>query len=158
MPVFRWGDSWDAFRDLERQVDRLLSGLTLPIPVLRVERQYPPVNIYELPDEFLITAELPGVEAAALDLTVANGVLTLRGQRVGPAGVTDDQFRRHERMWGAWERAIPIPERIRDDEVRADFQDGVLQVHLPKAPETRPRQIQVLPGIPAGGSHREPEA
>jgi HSP20 family protein len=118
MPVFRWGDSWDAFRDLERQVDRLLSGLSLPIPVLRVERQYPPVNIYELPDEFLITAELPGVEPADLDLTVANGVLTLRGQRQGPAGVTDDQFRRHERMWGAWERAIPIPERIRDDEGR----------------------------------------
>ena len=72
--------------------------------------------------------------------------------------MTDDQFRRHERMWGGWERAIPIPERIRDDQVRADFQDGVLQVHLPKAPETRPRQIQVLPGGSAASTLRESDA
>ena len=117
----------------------------------------PPVNVYELPDEYLITSELPGVEPTDLDLTVANGVLTLRGERRGPDGVNDDQFRRHERMWGRWERAIPIPERIREDEVRADFPDGVLQVHLPKAPETRPRQIQVLPGIPSP-SGRSPGA
>jgi HSP20 family molecular chaperone IbpA len=49
-------------------------------------------------------------------------------------------------MWGSWERSIPLPERVREDEVRAEFANGVLQVHLPKAPEIRPRQIQVLPG------------
>ncbi|MFM8222999.1 MAG: Hsp20/alpha crystallin family protein [Planctomycetaceae bacterium] len=146
MPVFRWGDSWDTFRDLERQVDRLLNGLVFPIPMLRLERQYPPVNLYELPDEYLLTAELPGTEPAELDLSVAGGMMTLRGRRQPPAGVTDDQFRRHERMWGSWEWSIPLPERVREDEVRAEFANGVLQVHLPKAPEIRPRQIQVLPG------------
>ncbi len=146
MAIFRWGDSWETFRDLERQVDRLLNGLTFPIPLIRVERQYPPINLYELPEEYLLTSELPGIEPAELDLTVANGILTLRGKRAAPTNAIDDQFRRHERIWGAWERSIAVPERIREDEVRADFQNGILKVHLPKAPETRPRQIQVIAG------------
>lgn len=146
MAVFRWGDSWETFRDLERHVDRLLSGLTFPIPMLRVERQYPPINLYELADEYLVTSELPGIEPSELDLTVTNGVLTLKGRRLGPPGINEDQFRRHERAWGHWERSFPVPDRIRQDDVRAEFQDGVLRVHLPKAAETKPRQIQILSG------------
>lgn len=156
MPVFRWGDSWETLRDLERQVDRLLEGLPFPLPVLRLERQYPPVNLYELPDEYVLTSELPGNDPAQLEVTVSGGVLTLRGERSGPVGVTDDQFRRHERVWGKWERAVTVPDRIREDDVRADFQNGILHVHLPKAPEARPRQIQVLssssPATVEGGS------
>ncbi|RPI83016.1 MAG: Hsp20/alpha crystallin family protein [Planctomycetaceae bacterium] len=143
MPVFRWGDSWESLRDLERQVDRLLEELPFPLPLLRLERKYPPINLYELPDEYVLTSELPGNEPGQLEVTVAGGVLTLKGERSAPAGVSDDQYRRHERVWGKWERAVTVPERIREDGVRADFQNGVLQVHLPKAPEARPRQIQV---------------
>ena len=54
MPVFRWRESWEPFRDLERQVDRLLEGIPFPIPVLRLERQFPPVNLYELDEEYLL--------------------------------------------------------------------------------------------------------
>ena len=150
MPVFRWGNSWESLRDLERQVDRLFEAIPFPLPMLRLERKYPPINLYELPDEFVLTAELPGNDPARLEVTYAGGVLTLRGERTGPTGINDDQYRRHERIWGKWERAISVPERIRDENVRADFQNGVLQVHLPKAPEARPRQIQVVTSS-AGG-------
>lgn len=144
MPVFRWRDGWEPLRDLERQVDRLLEGLPFPFPAIRFERQFPPVNLYELDNEYLLTSELPGTTAAGLDLTVSNGVLTLKGTRTGPSGIGDEQFRRHERMWGNWERSLTVPERVIEERVTAEFNDGILKVHLPKAPEGKARQIQVV--------------
>lgn len=144
MPVFRWRESWEPFQDLERHVDRLLENL--PFPLFRIERQYPPVNLYELDDEFVITAELPGISSEHLELTVSGGVLTIKGNRAGPAGVGDDQYRRHERVRGTWERAMSVPERIQEDKVSAEFVDGILKIHLPKAADTKPRQIQVVQG------------
>jgi HSP20 family protein len=144
MPVFRWRDGWEPLRDLERQVDRLLEGISFPIPTIRVERQFPPVNVYELDGEYLLTAELPGTAPESLELTVSNGVLTLKGGRLAPAGAVDEQFRRHERMWGNWERSLAVPERVIEDQVSAEFNDGILKVHLPKAAEVKPRQIQVI--------------
>ena len=146
MPVFRWRESWEPFRDLERQVDRLLEGLPFPFPVLRVERQFPPVNLYELDEEFLLTAELPGTSSENLELTVSGGVLTLKGKRPAPDGVADEQFRRHERVWGSWERAINVPDQVQEEKVSAEFADGILKIHLPKAPDTKPRKIQVVQG------------
>ncbi|MSR59141.1 MAG: Hsp20/alpha crystallin family protein [Planctomycetaceae bacterium] len=144
MPVFRWRETWEPLRDLERQVDRLLEGIQIPFPAIRFERQFPPVNLYELADEYLLTAELPGTTAESLELTVSNGALTLKGSRPAPVGVGDEQFRRHERMWGPWERSLNVPERVVEEGVTAQFNDGILKVHLPKAPEVKPRQIQVL--------------
>lgn len=146
MPIFRWRDSWEPLRDLERQVDRLLESLPFPFPVLRIERQFPPVNLYELDEEFLLTAELPGTASENLELTLAGGLLTLRGQRPAPAGVADEQFRRHERVWGSWERTINVPDRIQEDKVAAQFADGILTIRFPKLPDTKPRQIQVAQG------------
>lgn len=146
MPVFRWRDSWEPLRDLERQVDRLLEGIPFPFPAIRFERQFPPVNLYELDGEYLLTSELPGAIAESLELTVSNGVLTLKGNRSAPAGVGDEQFRRHERMWGNWERSLTVPERVIEEQVSAEFNDGILKVHLPKAPDGKARQIRIVQG------------
>lgn len=146
MPVFRFRDSWEPLRDLERQVDRLLEAIPFPFPTIRVERQFPPVNVYELDDEYLLTAELPGVVAKDLELSVSQGVLILKGSRMPPDGIGDEQFRRHERMWGNWERSLALPERVIEDRISVQLQDGILSVHLPKAPELKPRRIQVSSG------------
>lgn len=143
MPVFRWRETWEPLRDLERQVDRLLEGIPFSFPI-RFERQFPPVNVYELDGEYLLTAELPGTAAKSLEVTVSSGVLTLKGTRPAPSGVGDEQFRRHERMWGNWERSLTVPDRVIEEQVTAEFSDGVLKVHLPKAPEVKPRQIHVI--------------
>ena len=65
MAVFRWGHSWDAFHDLEREVDRLLQSVNLTFQGLRFGRQYPPVNLYELPEEYLIIAQFFSCVVAA---------------------------------------------------------------------------------------------
>lgn len=143
MAVFRWGHAWDPFHDLEREVDRLLAGVSLTFQGLRFGRQYPAVNVYDLESELLITAEIPGVKAEDLELTVANGVLTMRGSRTGTEGVPDDRYRRQERPRGPWQRSLSLPERIQDDGMTAEFTNGMLTIHLPKAPSTQPRQIPI---------------
>ena len=146
MPVFRWGHSWDAFHDLEREVDRLLQGVNLTFHGVRLGRQYPLVNLYEVEDEFVLTAELPGTRVEDLELTVADGVLTLKGKRGDAEQIPDEHFRRHERFRGSWQRVIPLPDRVREEALIADFTNGILKVHLPKADQLRPRQIPVVEG------------
>jgi len=143
MPVFQWRQSWDHFRDLEREVDRLLETIKLPFHNLRLQRQFPSVNFFELEKEYLLVAELPGVVAADVELTVAGGVLTLSGNRLGPENVRDEAYRRRERPHGPWQRAVSIPERVNEEKVSAEFSDGVLMIHLPKENEIQSRQIPV---------------
>lgn len=148
MAVFRWRQTWGSLRDLEREFDRLLESIKMPFPGLRLERQYPPVNVYELDAEFLLVAELPGVGAENLDLTVAGGVLTLKGERRGPEGISEDRFRRHERLRGNWQRQLTLPDRVDEDGVSAEFVNGILKIHLPKLPSLKARQIPVVGGEP----------
>ncbi|MBX3442537.1 MAG: Hsp20/alpha crystallin family protein [Planctomyces sp.] len=146
MAVFRWGSALDAFRDMEREMDRVLRNMDLAFEGLRIGRPHPPVNVYELEDEFLLTAELPGVRTEDLELSVSNGHLVLRGERSDPQPLPEERYRRSERRHGRWERVIPLPDRIRDDQLGAEFVNGVLKVHLPKAPSTQPRQIPISEG------------
>lgn len=144
MAVFRWRQNWGTFQDLEREVDRLLESIKLPFPAVRFERNYPPVNLYEFEHEYLLVAELPGISSENLELTVAGGVLTLKGNRPGPERVPEERFRRHERIRGPWERALSIPDRIDEEKVAAEFNDGILKIHLPRLTALKPRQIPVV--------------
>jgi len=146
MSAFRWGQSWNPFRDLEREVEGLLSSLHFTFPSVRLGRQYPAVNFYELETEFLLTAEIPGTNPQELDVTLTGGVLTIRGKRGDVEGVAEERYRRHERFHGAWQRSISLPERVEEEGLRAEFINGILKIHLPKAAEVRPRQIPISDG------------
>lgn len=144
MPVFRWGHAWQAIDDLEREVDRLLQGVGLAIHGFRIGRQYPAVNLFEFEEEFLLTAELPGTHPEELEVTVRAGALTLKGNRQDPQDVAEDRYRRRERFRGLWQRSLALPERIEEDKLTAEFNNGILKVHLPKAAEEQPRRIPVI--------------
>ena len=146
MPVFRWGHSWDAFKDLEREVDRILSGVNFSLNGIRLGRQYPPVNLYEDEEEYLLTAELPGINIEDLELTISSGILTMKGSRKFPEEVPEHSFRRQERFQGEWQRSFSIPDRVNEDALSADFNDGILKIHLPKAEEVKTIQIPVTEG------------
>ncbi len=148
MAVFRWGSPLDAFRDMEREMDRVLRSVNQAFEGLRIGRPYPPLNVYERPEEFLLTAELPGVRTEDLELSVANGHLVLKGQRLEPHDMPPERYRRSERQHGHWERAIPLPDRVQEEQMSAEFVNGVLTVHLPKAPSTQPRQIPISENSP----------
>lgn len=146
MPVFRWGQSWDPFQDLEREMDRLLQGVSLTLHGVRFSRRFPQVNLLELADCYLVTAEIPGVDLSELEVTTASGILTLRGVRKPPEEAREDAFRRQERFQGPWQRSIQLPERVDEERMKADYSAGVLRITLPKAPSAAPRQIHVSEG------------
>ena len=146
MPLFRFGQNWDPFDDLEHEVDRLLRSVNLTFQGIRVGRQFPSVNLYEQDDAFILTAELPGTRLEDLELTVAGGILTLKGRRDDSEEVPEHRFRRSERFHGAWQRSVSLPERIREESLAATFTDGVLKVRLPKGAQSPPRQITVTDG------------
>ncbi len=146
MAVFRWGHSWNAFHDLEREVDRLLQSVNLTFQGLRFGRQYPAVNLYELTDEYLLTSELPGIRAEDIELTIAGGVLNMKGKRGDLEQIPDEKFRRQERPRGHWQRSLTIPDKIDDEMLTAEFNNGILKIHLPKVEELETRQIPVVEG------------
>jgi len=113
---------------------------------LRFGRQFPPVNLYAIDQEFILTAELSGVRPEDLEITVADGVLTIKGKRTGPEGVADDRYRRQERARGTWQRSLSLPERVEEERLSAEITNGILTIRLPRAPTSQPRQIRVVDG------------
>ncbi|MFO1020646.1 MAG: Hsp20/alpha crystallin family protein [Planctomycetales bacterium] len=150
MAIFRWQQNWGPFHDLEREVDRLLEGIRIPFHSLRVERQFPPCNLYELDEEYLLVAEVAGIQPEELELTIANGVLTIKGIRSKADPIPEERYRRRERFRGKWERSFSLPERVEEERIAAEYTDGVLKIHLPKPVAVVPRQIPVF-GVASGG-------
>lgn len=146
MPVFRWGHAWDPFRDLEREVDRLLQGVNLSLHGVRFGRRYPQINLLEQDSAYILTAEIPGADLKQLEVTTASGFLTIKGNRQPPEEAREDAFRRQERFHGPWQRTIQLPERVDENGMKAEYSTGVLRVILPKAPTVTPRQIPVNEG------------
>lgn len=148
MPLFRFGQHWVPFGDLEREVDRLLRSVDFAFHGIRLGRQYPAINLYESDEEYLLTAELPGTRLEDLELIFAGGILTLKGRRDGSPDVPENRFRRSERFRGQWQRSLSLPERVREEELAATFTDGVLKVRLPKGGQSPARQIPVTESRP----------
>lgn len=143
MPIFRWGNPLHAFPDLEREMDLWMRSMDLAIEGLRLGRPFPALNVFVTDSSFLITAELPGCDPDELEIHVGSGTLTLRGERSLQGTIPEEKFRRSERPSGPWERTVTLPERIDEQQIRAEFTNGLLKLHLPKLPTTAPRQIKI---------------
>ncbi|MCA8988765.1 MAG: Hsp20/alpha crystallin family protein [Planctomycetaceae bacterium] len=144
MAVFRWGNSWGSLQQFEREMDRLLQTMNVTMRSGRSARSFPAVNIYELDDQYLITAEIPGVLPEDLEISVTSGVLTIKGGRSTDGEIPQDQFRRQERIQGTWERSISLPDRVDEDRLAAELKEGLLKIILPRSPKTAPRHIPVI--------------
>lgn len=104
---------------------------------------FPPVNVYEDKDRYMLTAELPGVRPEDVEITVTEESVTLRGQRKPEDGGEKANYHRRERESGSFRRVVSLPERIDPNKVEATSRHGVLYVTLPKAEDVKPRQIRV---------------
>jgi HSP20 family protein len=112
----------------------------------------PALDISERKDAYLVTVELPGVEADDLEITMEDGLLTIQGERHFAHDSSEQQFHRVERRYGAFRRSITLPAQVQAEQIEASFDNGVLQVLVPKMEEAKPKRIQVRPGrteIPA---------
>jgi HSP20 family protein len=106
----------------------------------------PLVNIAEDEKEYTITAELPEVKRDDVKVTAEDGVLRITGERKLEKEEKNKKFHRIERSYGSFERSFALPDGIKKDAVTADFKDGVLNVHVPKAEMTKPRSVDIQVG------------
>ena len=103
----------------------------------------PSVDIYETPNELVVKADLPDVEEKDIDIRVENNLLTIRGERKFEKNVSEDNYLRVERTYGAFSRSFSLPNTVNAEAIHAEYKNGVLTVNLPKREETKPRQVKV---------------
>jgi HSP20 family protein len=105
----------------------------------------PVVDVVESESEFVLLAELPGVEKSDVKLTVEGGVLTLTGQREQEQAIDGKvaRYHRSERAYGRFARSFSVPESVDEQRLSAEFRNGILKVRLPKAEKAKPRSVEV---------------
>ena len=132
---------------LDTELDRLFEGFFNPAPSRSDWGALTPaVDVEETTDAYVFRADLPGMSAKDVKVTVHNDTLTLRGERKREEKSSEGSVHRAERSYGAFERQFKFNTPIRGDQVKASYKDGVLEVHVPKADEARAREIEVQAG------------
>jgi HSP20 family protein len=152
---------WDPFQDLRGAQDEMaqmdpMSPMLAHALGLHAQQQgsgratttawAPALDISERKDAYLVTVELPGVEADDLQIMFEDGLLTIQGERFFAQDSSEQQFHRIERRYGAFRRSITLPAHVMADGIEATADDGVLQIVVPKMEEAKPKRIQVRPG------------
>jgi HSP20 family protein len=101
------------------------------------------VDIYEEDDNIIVQAELPGVSKDGISVDVKDRVLTIKGERSADNEVNEDKYFRRERVYGQYKRAFTLPANVDPESVKAEYNDGVLKVLVPKPETQKPKQITV---------------
>jgi HSP20 family protein len=109
----------------------------------------PAVDIYENEHELVVKADLPDVEPKDLDIRVENNILSIRGERKFEKKVSEENYLRIERAYGSFSRSFSLANTVNPDGIKADYQNGVLTLVIPKREEAKPKQIKVNVGAPA---------
>jgi HSP20 family protein len=104
---------------------------------------YPPVDILESKEAYLIRAELPGMKKEDFNLELKEGTLTLSGERKVEEPADGVEYHRVERLAGKFSRSFYLPQTVKQDAIKATYRDGILEVYVPKAEEAKPKQITV---------------
>jgi HSP20 family protein len=145
----RWGADLSPWQELDFISDRMRgmmdpSDFLFRTPVwFDAEKWAPAVELVEKDNEYLLTAELPGIPKGDVDVAVEDNVLTLKGEKKTEFEEEKDKMHFKERRYGSFERSFTLPRNVDATKIKAEFHDGIVKVHLPKGEETKPRHIDI---------------
>lgn len=144
---------WEPFRgvtNLQDQINRLFKEtFERTGEESSLSAWAPAVDIYETEQELVVKADLPEVDPKDLDIRVENNLLTIRGERKFEKKVNEENYLRVERSYGSFARSFSLANTVNPDAIKADFQNGVLTLSIPKREEAKPKQIKVNVTAPA---------
>lgn len=103
----------------------------------------PAFDVSETDDEVIVKAELPGMDVKDIDITMTDGLLTIKGERKMEKEDKRENYHRIERQFGSFSRSLNLGVSVKADSIDAGYKDGILTVTLPKAEETKPKKIEV---------------
>jgi len=113
---------------------------------------WPAIDVHETPEEVVVTAALPGLKPDDVEITMTGQTLSLRGEFKADESVEKGRYIYQERRFGTFQRQIELPVRVQGERAEAIYDNGLLTLHIPKAEEVKPRQIQITAGSTSNGS------
>jgi HSP20 family protein len=146
-----WGADVSPWHELDTLNNRLRRWMDYPelgasmfnAPMFSENAWLPAVELVEEDDEFMLTAELPGMSKENVDLSVDDNVLTLKGEKKTEREVAHDRMHIHERGYGTFERSFVLPKNVDAGKIRADFHDGLIEIHMPKGEKSKSKHIEI---------------
>ena len=129
-------------KDMNALFDRFFGGAGLP-NVFGGGDFAPLVDVAETEEEVVVKAEIPGIEAKDLDITMLGDTLTIKGEKRSEKEEKDKNFHRIERSYGSFSRSVEVPSSVDPENVSADYKDGVLTIRLTKREEEKGKSIKV---------------
>jgi HSP20 family protein len=146
----RWEQPLRGATTLQEQINRILGDMAgRTSEESNLTPWAPAVDIYETEHELVVKADLPEVNPQDLDIRVENNILTIRGERKFDNKVDEENYLRVERAYGSFSRSFSLANSVKSDAIKADYQNGVLTLSIPKREEAKPKQIKVNVGTPA---------
>jgi len=145
----RWEQPLRGATTLQEQINRVFGDMAgRTSEESNLTPWAPPVDIYETEHELVVKADLPEVNPQDLDIRVENNILTIRGERKFENKVNEENYLRVERAYGSFSRSFSLANSVKSDAIKADYQNGVLTLSIPKREEAKPKQIKVNVGTP----------
>lgn len=148
-----WGSVPDVF-NLRQEMQDLLESMSGTRSSNNIVWA-PPINVRENDEQVIVEAELPGVRADDVDISVENGMLTIAGEKRAGQERKEENWLVVERRYGRFERSFTLARTVDVENIRASFEDGVLRIVLPKREEAKPRRIRVDVARSAGQQQAE---
>jgi HSP20 family protein len=106
----------------------------------------PTVDAWETDDELVYAFDLPGVPQDKIAVEVEDGTLTVSAERARSEEISQERYHRFERRFGAFERTVGLPQGVTDEAIKASYKDGVLEIHVPKPEQVKPRKVEISVG------------
>jgi HSP20 family protein len=147
---------WEPYRELaalqsemSRWMNQLGGGGTFGGNGETSSTWLPAVDVWETENELVLSFDLPGVPEDKISVELDDNVLTVSGERERSQEQTGDRFYRYERRFGSFSRSVTLPHGVTESQIQADYRAGVLEIHVPKPEEPKPKRI------PIGGSEQK---
>jgi len=138
---------WDPFREIDNIFSKYLTHFNRPSlgnQELMVSGDWAPrADIAETDSEFTIKVEVPEIKREDIKITIDNGVLNISGERKREKEEKDTKYHRIERYYGKFLRSFSLPDNVAEEQIDAQFKEGILTLHLPKTEKSKPKQIEI---------------
>ncbi len=142
MAIVRW-DPWRELASMQEEMGRLFERTFGGLRTPKAIRWAPAIDMYDRDGAIVVRAELPGVKAEDIDVSLLDNSLRIRGEKKAKEEVKEENLYRMEQFYGSFERVIPLPSEVKAEEVSASFESGVLEITLPKAVVEKPKEVKV---------------
>lgn len=155
MTLERWRPSWGLtpwrplreLEEMERRFEDIFGRSVMPALWRRMQTEEkaltPAIEVFEKEDMYVVKAELPGTKQEDIDVSVVGDTLTIRGEKKAETEIKEENYICRESSYGSFHRSISLPSNINPQKIEANFEDGVLEINLPKAAEVKAKKVSV---------------